>query len=222
MIPPDEDEAFVAAMEAVLEVDQRPEDARFPVVAMDERPVQLLKDSRPPIPGKPGRPTRIEDEYKRPGSVCAFLFTAPFQGWRRVSIRERRTAVDWAEEVKHLLDEVYPEAERVTLVVDNLNTHTVKSLSKAFPAEEAHRLCSRLELVHTPKHGSWLNIAEIELSVFSRQCLNRRIPDIETLRSEAEAWQKYRNQTANKVDWRFTTEDARIKLKRLYPQVQSE
>ena len=220
VIPPDEDEAFVAAMEAVLDVYQRPKDARFPVVAMDERPVQLLEHLRPPIAMKPGRIARIDYEYRRPGSVTAFLFTAPFQGWRRVSIRERRTAIDWAEEVKHLLDEVYPDAQRVTLVCDNLNTHSLKSLSKAFPAEEADRLASRLELVHTPKHGSWLNIAEIELSVFSRQCLNRRLPDIETLRAEAEAWQNHRNQTANTVDWRFTTQDARIKLKRLYPQTQ--
>ena len=220
MIPPDEDAAFVAAMEAVLEVYQRPEDARFPVVAMDERPVQLLEHLRSPIPMKPGRIARIDYEYKRKGSVSAFLFTAPFQGWRRVSIRERRTSIDWAEEVKHLLDEVYPEAERVTLVCDNLNTHKIKSLFKAFPAEEARRLAARLEIVYTPKHGSWLNIAEIELSVFSRQCLNRRIPDIEMLRSEAEAWQTHRNQTANKVNWRFTTQDARIKLKRLYPETQ--
>ena len=221
MIPPDEDaETFVAAMEAVLEVYQRPEDARFPVVAMDERPVQLLEHLRSPIPMKPGRIARIDYEYKRKGSVSAFLFTAPFQGWRRVSIRERRTSIDWAEEVKHLLDEVYPEAERVTLVCDNLNTHKIKSLFKAFPAEEARRLAARLEIVYTPKHGSWLNIAEIELSVFSRQCLNRRIPDIEMLRSEAEAWQTHRNQTANKVNWRFTTQDARIKLKRLYPETQ--
>ena len=220
MIPPDEDAAFVTAMEAVLEVYQRPEDARFPVVAMDERPVQLLEHLRPPIPMKPGRIARIDYEYKRPGSVTAFLFTAPFQGWRRVSVRERRTSIDWAEEVKHLLDEVYPEAERVTLVCDNLNTHKIKSLFKAFPAEEARRLAARLEIVYTPKHGSWLNIAEIELSVFSRQCLNRRIPDIETLRSEAEAWQKHRNQTANTVNWRFTTDDARIKLERLYPKTQ--
>ena len=207
-------------MEAVLDVYQRPEDARFPVVAMDERPVQLLADLRPPIPPKPGRLARIDYEYRRPGSVSAFLFTAPFQGWRRVSVRPRRTAIDWAEEVKHLLDEVYPDAERVTLVCDNLNTHKIASLYKAFPAAEAHRLRSRLELVHTPVHGSWLNIAEIELSVFSRQCLNRRIPDIDVLRSEAEAWQTYRNQTANRVDWRFTTQDARIKLKRLYPKTQ--
>ena len=207
-------------MEAVLEVYQRPEDVRFPVVAMDERPVQLLKDLRSPIPVKPGRIARIDYEYKRIGSVSAFLFTASFEGWRRVSVRERRTAIDWAEEVKHLLDEVYRDAERVALVCDNLNTHRLTSLYKAFPAEEALRLASRLEIVYTPKHGSWLNIAEIELSVFSRQCLNRRIPDIETLRSEAEAWQTHRNQTANRVDWRFTTQDARIKLKRLYPQTQ--
>ena len=221
MIPPDEDAAFVVAMEAVLEVYERPKAARFPVVAMDERPVQLLEHLRPPIPMKPGRIARIDYEYKRPGSVTAFLFTAPFQGWRRVSVRERRTAVDWAEEVKYLLDEVYPNAERVTLVCDNLNTHRLTSLDKAFPAEEARRLASRLEIVYTPKHGSWLNIAEIELSVFSRQCLNRRIPDIETLRAEAAAWQTHRNQTVNRVDWRFTTQDARIKLKRLYPQVQN-
>ena len=200
MIPPDEDASFVAAMEAVLEVYQRPEDARFPLVAMDERPVQLLEHLRPPIAMKPGRIARIDYEYRRPGSVSAFMFTAPFQGWRRVSIRERRTAIDWAEEVKHLLDEVYPEAERVTLVCDNLNTHKIDSLYKAFPAEVALGLSSRLEIVYTPIHGSWLNIAEIELSVFSRQCLNRRIPDIETLRSETEAWQIHRNQTANKLE----------------------
>ncbi len=221
MIPPDEDADFVAAMEQVLEVYQRPEDPAGPVVAMDERPVQLHKDLRPPLPAKPGRIARRDYEYKRIDVVSAFLFTIPLQAWRRVSIRERRTAIDWAEEVKYLLDAVYPEAQRVTLVCDNLNTHKIASLYKAFAAEEALRLSSRLELVHTPKHGSWLNITEIELSVFSRQCLNRRIPDLQTLRSEAEAWQAHRNQTANRVDWQFTAEDARIKLKRLYPQTQS-
>ena len=220
MIPPDEDEAFVAAMENVLEVYQRPEVAAFPVVAMDERPVVLHENLRPPVPGKPGRIARIDSEYKRHGTASAFMFTAPFQGWRRVSVRERHTAVDWAEEVKHLLDEVYPDAERVTLVCDNLNTHKIASLYKAFPSDVARRLASRLEVVHTPKHGSWLNIAEIELSVFSRQCLNRRIPDLETLRSETQAWQEYRNKKESKVDWRFTTQDARIKLKRLYPKTQ--
>ena len=222
MIPPDEDAAFVAAMERVLEVYQRPEDPRHPVVAMDERPVQLLEDIRSPVPPKPGRIARRDYEYKRIAVVSAFLFTNPLQAWWRVSVRQRRTAVDWAEEVKHLLDEVYPDVERVTLVCDNLNTHKIASLYKAFPADEALRLSSRLEIVYTPKHGNrWLNIAEIELSVFSRQCLNRRIPDLETLRSEVEAWQAHRNQIANRVDWRFTTQDARIKLKRLYPKTQS-
>ena len=221
MIPPDEDEAFVAAMETVLEVYQRPETPEFPVVAMDERPVQLLEDIRSPVPPKPGRIARRDYEYKRIAVVSAFLFTNPLQAWRQVSVRCQRTAVDWAEEVKHLLDEVYPDVERVTLVCDNLNTHKIASLYKAFPADEALRLSSRLELVHTPKHGSWLNIAEIELSVFSRQCLNRRIPNLETLRSEAEAWQEHRNKVAGPVNWRFTTQDARIKLKRLYPKTQS-
>ena len=221
MIPPDEDADFVAAMEQVLDVYARPCDPKRPVVAMDERPVVLHRDLRSPIPAKPGRIARRDYEYKRVDVVSAFLFTNPLQAWRRVSVRERRTARDWAEEVQYLFDEVYPEAEQVTLICDNLNTHTLKSLYKAFAAQEADRLSSRLELVYTPKHGSWLNIAEIELSVLSRQCLNRRIPDLETLRSEVEAWQAYRNQTANRVDWRFTTKDARIKLKRLYPKTQS-
>ena len=175
-------------MEAVLDVYQRPEDPAYPVVAMDERPVQLLDDLRAAIPAKPGQVARRDYEYKRNGSVTAFMWTAPFQGWRRVSVRERHTGIDWAEEVKYLLDEVYPDAVRLTLVCDNLSTHKISSLYKAFPAAEAHRLRSRLELVHTPVHGSWLNIAEIELSVLSRQCLNRRIPDLETLRCEVEAW----------------------------------
>ena len=220
MIPPDEDADFVAAMEQVLDVYERPEDPKHPVVAMDERPVQLVKDMRAPIPAKPGRIARRDYEYKRVDVVSVFLFTNPLQGWRRVSVRERRTAIDWAEEVKYLLDEVYPEAQRVTLICDNLNIHTIKSFYKAFPAEEARRLASRLELVHTPKHGSWLNIAEIELSVLSRQCLNRRISDLETLRSEVEAYQQHRNKNAGRVDWQFRTKDARIKLKRLYPQTQ--
>ena len=221
MIPPDEDAAFVGAMEQVLEVYQRPEDPAFPVVAMDERPVQLLKDLRPGIPAKPGRIARRDYEYKRIDVASVFLFTNALKAWRRVSVRERRTAIDWAEEVKYLLDAVYPEAQRVTLVCDNLNTHKIASLYKAFPADEALGWSSRLEVVHTPKHGSWLNIAEIEFSVFSRQCLNRRIPDLLTLRSEAEAWQKHRNQNAGRVDWQFTTDDARIKLKRLYPKTQT-
>ena len=161
---------------------------------------------------------RVDSEYKRNGVVSLFLFTEALSGWRKVSVRERRTAVDWAQEVKALLDEVYPVATRVILVSDNLNTHTFASLYKAFPAAEARRLCSRLELVYTPKHGSWLNIAEIELSALTRQCLCRRIPDLETLRSETQAWQLKRNAEAKGVDWRFTTQDARIRLKWLYPK----
>ena len=174
MIPPGEDAAFVAAIERVLEVYQRPETTAFPVVVMDKRPGQLLTDMRLEISGKPGCPARIDYKYKRVVVVSAFLFTNLLQAWRRVSVRERRTVIDWAEEVKSLLDEVYPDAQRLTLVCDNLNTHRLASLYKAFPADEALRLVSRVEIVYTPKHRSWLNIAEIELSVFSRQCSNRR------------------------------------------------
>ena len=197
VIPPDEDEAFVAAMETVLEVYQRPEDPAFPVVAMDERPVQLLGDIRDPVPAKPGRIARVDYEYRRNRKpVCAFLFTAPFQGYRHVSVRERRTAIDWAEEVKHLLDDTYPDAVRVTII------SIIASLYKAF-------LTRRIEV--SSHSETW--DAEIELSVFSRQCLSRRIPDL--LRSEAAAWAAHRNQVAKPVNWRFTTQDARIKLKRL-------
>ena len=170
--------------------------------------MQLLGDIRDPVPAKPGRMVDLSPKQK--------TAPLPFKG-RHVSVRERRTAIDWAEEVKHLLDDTYPDAVRVTLVCDNLNIHKLASLYKAFPPDEAQRLESRLEL-HTPKHGSWLNIAEIELSVFSRQCLSRRIPDLEMLRSEAAAWAAHRNQVAKPVNWRFTTQDARIKLKRLYPK----
>ena len=179
MIPPGEDAAFVASMEHVLDYYQRPLETQFPVVNMDEQSVQLKADLREGHPMKPGQVERVDSEYKRKGVVSLFLFTEALSGWRKVSVRERRTAVDWAQEVKALLDEVYPVATRVILVSDNLNTHTFASLYKAFPAAEARRLCSRLELVYTPKHGSWLNIAEIELSALTRQCLCRRIPDLE-------------------------------------------
>ena len=218
MIPAGDNAAFVASMEHVLDYYQRPLDAEFPVVNMDEQPVQLKADLRESQPMQPGQVERVDSEYKRKGVVSLFLFTEALSGWRQVSVRERRTAVDWAEEVKVVLEEIYPEAQRVILVCDNLNTHTFASLYKAFPAAQARRLCSRLELVYTPKHGSWLNIAEIELSVLTRQCLSRRIPDLETLRSETQAWQTQRNAEAKGVDWQFTTQDARTRLKRLYPQ----
>ena len=220
MIPPDEDAAFVAAMENILDFYQQPLDPRFPVVNMDEQSVQLLQESRVSIPGAPGRVKRVDHEYRRNGTASIFLFTEALTGWRGVSVRERRTAVDWAEEVKMLLETVYPEAEQVILISDNLNTHKLKSLYKAFPAAEARRLSKRLALHHTPVHGSWLNIAEIELSVLTRQCLSRRIPDLETLKQETAAWASHRNAASKGVDWRFTTDDARIRLKRLYPQTQ--
>ena len=220
MIPPDEDAAFVAAMENILDFYQQPLDPRFPVVNMDEQSVQLLQESRVSIPGAPGRVKRVDHEYRRNGTASIFLFTEALRGWRGVSVRERRTAVDWAEEVKMLLETVYPEAEQVILISDNLNTHKLKSLYKAFPAAEARRLSQRLALHHTPVHGSWLNIAEIELSVLTRQCLSRRIPDLETLKQETAAWASHRNAASKGVDWQFTTDDARIRLKRLYPQTQ--
>ena len=205
-------------MEDILTLYQRRRDVRFPVVNMDEQPLQLLGEKRAGLPMAPGRVRRVDHEYIRQGTASVFVFTEALAGWRQVSVRARRTAVDWAEEVKLLLDEGYPEAEQVILICDNLNTHKYASLYKAFEASEASRLRRRLELHHTPKHGSWLNIAEIELSVFKRQCLGpRRIPDIETLRSEAAAWASHRNAVAKCVDWRFTIQDARIQLKRLYP-----
>ena len=220
MIPPDEDAAFVACMENILDLYQQPLDPRFPVVNMDEQSVQLLQESRVPLPGAPGRLKRVDHEYRRNGTASLFVFTEALSGWRRVSVRERRTAVDWAEEVKSLLEEVYRDAEQVILICDNLNTHKLASLYKAFPAAEAQRLSKRLALHHTPVHGSWLNIAEIELSVLTRQCLSRRLPDLETLKQETAAWVSHRNAASKGVDWRFTTQDARIRLKRLYPHVQ--
>ena len=218
VIPPTENAEFVAAMEHVLDLYQKPLDTDVPVVNMDEQPVMLRDNVRDPYPAKCGQVKRVDYEYKRNGTASLFLFTEALSGWRQVSVRERRTAVDWAQEVKILLDEVYPKAKRVILVCDNLNTHKVSSLFKAFPAAEARSLCSRLEIVYTPKHGSWLNIAEIELSVLTRQCLSRRIPDIETLRRETKAWETRRNTEAKQVDWQWTTNEARIRLKRLYPQ----
>ena len=217
-IPPKKNAEFVCAMENVLEVYQRPYDAAKPLVCMDEASKQMIAETRIPIGAKPGRSEIFDYEYERKGTANIFMWTEPLAGWRKVNVTERRTKRDWALEVKELLDEDYPEAERVTLVMDNLNTHQVSSLYEAFEPKEARRLLERLEVVHTPKHGSWLNVAEIELNVLSSQCLDRRIEDIDTLRREAKAWQKDRNECQSGVDWQFTTADARIKLKRLYPQ----
>jgi transposase len=207
-------------MEDVLEVYTRSYDPRYPQVCMDEVSKQLLRDTRNLVPMKPGRVERRDYEYERGGVVNVFMFCEPLQGRRWVDVTEQRTKVDWAHQIKELVDERYPEAQRIVLVMDNLNTHTPASLYDAFDPAEAKRLADRLEIHYTPKHGSWLNMAEIELSVLSRQCLDRRVPDFESLQTEVAAWQQRRDAAGPKIDWRFTTEDARIKLKRLYPSLQ--
>lgn len=208
-------------MEDVLEVYHRPYDPTHPVVCMDEQPVQLIKETRLPLPAVPGRPQCVDYEYERNGTANIFLFTEPLGGWRQARVRERKTAVDWAQEIRWLLEEQYPQAECVVLVCDNLNTHKIASLYETFPPEVARRLVERLEIHYTPKHGSWLNIAETELSVLTRQCLSRRIPDQSTLIEETDAWSTTRNTTHKAVHWHLTTDDARIRLQRLYPQFQN-
>jgi DDE superfamily endonuclease len=220
VIPPEHHADFVATMEDVLDLYQCPYDPRSPVVNMDEKPIQRVKETRTPLPAKPGKPQRYDYEYERGGTANVFLFTEPLRGWRTVDVREQRTGVDWAHQIKRLVDEHYPTAEKVRVVCDNLNTHKVASLYEAFEPAEAHRLARRLELHYTPKHGSWLNIAEIELSVLTKQCLDQRIADLETLQQETKAWEHERNAKQTGVDWQFTTDDARIRLKRLYPQYQ--
>jgi hypothetical protein len=207
-------------MEDVLEVYTRPYDPLRPQICMDEVSKQLLKDTRQSLPMEPGKVQRHDYEYERGGVVKLFMFCEPLRGRRWVDVTEQRTKVDWAHQIKELVDECYPEAERIVLVMDNLNTHTPASLYEAFDPADAKRLADRLEIHYTPKHGSWLNIAEIELSVLSRQCLDRRVPDFESLQAEVAAWQERRDATGTKIDWRFTTKDARIKLKRLYPSLQ--
>jgi hypothetical protein len=219
-IPPEHNAAFVAAMEDVLDVYCRPYDPKRPVVCMDETCKQLVAEVRPPLPAGPGHGERYDVEYERCGVAEVFLFTEPLAGWRRTAVTERRTRTDWAWQVRHLLDVDYPQAEVVVLVMDNLNTHGIASLYEAFEPDVARRLAQRLELHHTPKHGSWLNIAEIELGVLSRQCLDQRMSGIETVAQECSAWDRDRNKQQKGVDWRFTTADARIKLKRLYPIIQ--
>ena len=204
-------------MEDVLGVYVRPYDPRFPQVCLDEASTQLLADARPPLPTAPGRAAREDYEYVRHGTANCFMLYEPLRGRRQVVVTERRTKLDWARVVKELLDVRYPAAERVVLVQDNLNTHTPASLYEAFPPAEASRLAGRLEIHPTPRHGSWLNMAEIELSVLARQCLSRRVADLEALAAEVAAWVDARNAAGAAVDWRFTTADARIKLHRLYP-----
>jgi len=204
-------------MEDVLSVYTRPYDAACPVVCFDELPVQLLAHTREPVAAGDGHPRREDYEYERCGTANLFLWYEPLQSRRHVTATERRTGSDWAACIKDLVDVQYPDAERVVLVLDNLNTHTPASLYTAFDPAQAKRITDRLEIHYTPKHGSWLNMAEIELSILSRQCLAGRIPDRDTLARETTAWEERRNETATAVNWRFTTADARVKLKSLYP-----
>lgn len=217
-IPPIQNAAFVAAMEDILSVYRLPYDVEYPVICMDESSKQLIGEVRQALGCKPGKTKKIDDEYVRYGVAQIFMEVEPLTGRRHVTVTERRTNKDWAKRIKALLDDRYPHARKVRLIMDNLNTHTIGSLYETYPPEEAHRLASRLEIHYTPKHGSWLNIAEIELSALKGQCLDRRICDMEVMREEIRLWEESRNNQAKKINWQFTTQDARIKLKRLYPK----
>ena len=206
-------------MEDVLEVYHRPYDEERPLVALDEASKQLVGEVVQPLPPEPGQPERFDYEYVRNGTANLFMVSEPLLGWRGVSVTARRTAKDFAEVLRWLAEELHPEAEKVVLVMDNLNTHKLASLYEAFPPEQARRIAERLEIHHTPKHGSWLNVAEIELSVLARQCLERRIESAEELVREVSAWEEERNERGAPIRWRFTTAEARIKLRRLYPTV---
>jgi DDE superfamily endonuclease len=220
VIAPEASAEFVAQMEDVLDVYERPYDPKRPQVCMDETTKQLVSEKRKPIATAAGRAERFDYEYRREGVANLFMFSEPLAGWRHVVVSERRTRRDWAEAMRELVDVQFPEAEVIVVVLDQLNTHSIASLYEAFEAGEAHRIARKLELHHTPKHGSWLNMAEVELSVLSRQCLDRRIPDQDTLSQEVAAWEQKRNAAEVSVDWRFTTADARIKLRKLYPSIQ--
>lgn len=220
MIPPEQDARFVAKMEDVLVLYRRPYDPRRPVVCMDEMPRQLLKEVREPMQTRPGKPYRYDHHYERAGTVNLFTFFEPLSAWRTVMTRERRTKIDWAECVRELLNEHYPDVEKVVLVMDNLNTHCLSSFYEAFAAAEARRLAERLEIHYTPEHGSWLNMAEPEQSVMARQCLGRRLPDKAAMERATTAWYEKRNELDATVDWQFTADDARIKLKQLYPNIE--
>lgn len=209
----------MAAMEDILDLYCQPYDEDYPVVCMDEKPYQLLDEVRDPIPMRPGKPRRIDAEYIRNGTCSIFVYSEPLRGWKFAHARQRRTKVDWAMEIRWLLEERYPHAKKIRLVSDNLNTHVISSLYEAFPASQARRLAMRLEMHHTPKHGSWLNIAEIAISILARQCLCRRIPSLDRLAQELTAWNLSCLTSSMPVRWQFSTDDARAKLKRLYPLV---
>ena len=220
VIPPDADAEFAACMEDVLEIYAQPYDAAFPVVCMDEQPVQLTRETRQPIAATKEHPQRVDYEYERAGTACIFMFAEPLSGWRKVSARPRRTKVDWAFEMEELLRTRYADAEKVILVCDNLNTHTRGAFYETFEAKKARELVRRIEFHYTPKHGSWLNIAENELSSMTRQSISgRRIENIEMLCAETSAWAESSNEKKRGNDWQFTVKNARVKLKSLYPNL---
>lgn len=218
-IPPDADAEFVCAMEAVLDVYRRPYDAARPVVCFDEKSKQLVGEVATPVPAAPGRVESHDYEYVRNGTANLFVLSEPLRGWRHVDVTARRTKLDFARQMRELVDVHYPDATRVTAVMDNLNTHRLSCLYEAFAPAEARRIIERIEVVHTPKHGSWLNMAECELSVLGRQALGDRVGDEAELRRRVDAWQNDRNNGSKTIDWQFRTDDARVKLRRLYPQI---
>ena len=208
-------------MEEILDIYKKPYDPTVPLVCMDEKPYQLLDDVRQPLPVRPGDNQKTDSEYKRNGTCSIFAFVEPLGGRHHVSVHEHRTAIDWAMGIKYLSDEMFPDAKKIILVMDNLNTHTAASLYKAFPPSEARRIIKRLEIHYTPKHGSWLDMAEIELNVMTRQCLSRRISTLDKLKCELSAWEMERNRDTAKIQWHFQTGDAREKLISLYPTLSS-
>jgi transposase len=220
VIPPEANSEFVAAMENVLETYAEPYDSKFPVLCMDEQPVQLLKETRLPIAATKHHPRRVDYEYQRAGTASIFMVAEPLSGWRAVRVREQRTKVDWAIEMQELLRTRYAKAKKVILVCDNLNTHTMGAFYEAFPPEQARGLVRQLDFRYTPKHGSWLNVAENELSSLTRQCLRkRRLGDIQLLRQETAAWERFNNDRQRGVDWQFKIAEARTKLRSLYPKI---
>ena len=221
VIPPNQNSQFVAAMEQVLDIYKRPYNKAFPVVCMDESPKQLIKETRIAIAMKPGLETREDFEYERCGVANIFLASEPLKGRRYVEVTERKTKIDWAKFIKQIADRWYKDAKKITLVMDNLATHKAAALYEVYSPREAKRIWDRFEFVYTPKHGSWLNMAEIELNVLMGQCLNRRIDNMKTMKEEVEAWHIDRNNKEATINWQFTNQDARIKLKRLYPTIVS-
>jgi hypothetical protein len=219
VIPPESNSEFVANMEHVLDVYKRPYDENNPVVCMDESPKQLISDARVSTPMKPGQETRVDYEYIRHGMVNVFMANEPLNGTRLVEVTCFKTKKDWARFVKRIADELYPKADKITLVMDNFKTHAASAFYETFEPKEAKRIWDRLEFVFTPKHGSWLNMAEIELHVLNSQCLNRHISTIEEIKEQVEAWQNHRNNKISKINWQFTTKKSRVKLKRLYPSI---